>query len=1118
MLPKASRLALLIALTYVSVGIGWALASDALLKTFVSGADARIYLDVIKDAGFTVLTGVLLYVVVARLLTRIESEAEQREQAERAKGDSEKLYRQLFAVETDAILIMDRQNHGYLEVNPAAEQMYGYTQAEFLRLKPADLSAEPEKTIHAIDSELKHVPSRLHRCKDGTVFPVEISCCDFTHQNRQIHVAVMRDITARKRAEAALRESEEKYRGLFEGARDAIITTDPTTGKFVSGNPAALRMFGVENEAEFIAHGPADFSPERQPDGRRSVEATRLDDAKTLANGSRFFEWTHRRTSGEEFVADVLLTRLEQGGKVLVMATVRDITARKRADAEMNLQLSALTAAANAIVITDRKGKIKWVNPAFTRLTGYSAAEAIGCSPRVLKSGEHPPAFYANLWATIVTGNIWQGEIINRRKDGGLYTEDMTITPVREADGQIAHFVAVKQDITGRKLTERLLEFVAQEGWDGKQEDFLARLVEYIGGIMAVDYVFIGRSQDDQTIQTTGLYAKGRIVPDMKYSTRGAPCANVIGKTLCHYGDKLQELFPEDKLLVEMGAQSYLGIPLTDSAGQPLGLMAMLHSKPLPDAPLAAAMLRIASVRVAGEIERRAKADELRWKTALMEAQIESAPDGILVVDKLSRKILQNRRMIELWKIPPEIVANQSDAAQREFVTGRTKNPGAFAERVAYLYSHRDEVSRDEVEVVDGTILDRYSSPVWDKVGNYCGRIWIFRDITKSRLMESQLRQAQKMEAIGTLAGGIAHDFNNILGAMFGYGYLLQQDTEGNIAAQESLAEIMKSATRAKDLVQQILTFSRQREQQRHVIPLDTVVAEATKLLRASLPADIIIEMNLAADAPTVLADPTQIYQVTMNLATNALHALEGRGGRLTVNLESFQPDEEFIRTHPEFRPVQYARLTVADTGRGMDAKTLERIFDPFFTTKPVGKGTGLGLAVVHGIVESHEGVISVQSVVGQGTTFRLYFPAQTNGATPTAAVNGGAGKGRGQKILLLDDESAVTAPFQRLLERLEYDVTVSNSAREAVGLVRENSARFDLVITDLTMPEMSGLEVARQLRGIRPNLPVILTSGFTPDLNREELRAEGICELLEKPVTMTGLTDALQRTLVKEC
>ncbi len=388
------------------------------------------------------------------------------------------------------------------------------------------------------------------------------------------------------------------------------------------------------------------------------------------------------------------------------------------------------------------------------------------------------------------------------------------------------------------------------------------------------------------------------------------------------------------------------------------------------------------------------------------------------------------------------------------------------------------------------------------------------RDVTREMQLESQFRQAQKMEAIGTLAGGIAHDFNNILSAIFSYGCLLQQDAAGNPAAQEDIAELLKAAGRARDLVQQILTFSRQREQKRQVITLNTVIRESTKFLRASLPADIQIEINLAPDAPAVLADPTQIYQVTMNLATNALHALEGKPGQITVSLDAFVPSDQFIQAHPEFRPIQYARMAVADTGHGMDAKTLERIFEPFFTTKPVGKGTGLGLAVVHGIVQSHDGIIKVESEVGKGTTFSLYFPAQTQPPALSEAAPDKMATGHGQQILLLDDESALTTPMQRLLERLNYRVTVSNGASEAIGLFRRNPAQFDLVITDLTMPEMNGFEVARQIHAIRSNAPVILASGHTPTINAENLRKAGIFQLIEKPISMTALADAVHRAL----
>jgi CheY-like chemotaxis protein len=251
-----------------------------------------------------------------------------------------------------------------------------------------------------------------------------------------------------------------------------------------------------------------------------------------------------------------------------------------------------------------------------------------------------------------------------------------------------------------------------------------------------------------------------------------------------------------------------------------------------------------------------------------------------------------------------------------------------------------------------------------------------------------------------------------------------------------------------------------------------------------------------------------------MNLATNALHAMEGQSGRLAVSLERFSPDVAFLQAHRESKPIEYARLTIADTGRGMDAKTLERIFEPFFTTKPVGKGTGLGLAVVHGIVQSSGGLITVASEVGRGSTFRLYFPSQPDVIVAVAAPAPRAARGQNQRILLLDDEPSLTTMLKRLLTRLNYQVICSNSASEAVGWCRENSAQFDLVLTDLTMPEMDGLEVARQIRSVRPDMPVILMSGYSAALNDDVLGEAGINELIEKPISMSALGAAVQRAL----
>jgi PAS domain S-box-containing protein len=505
-----------------------------------------------------------------------------------------------------------------------------------------------------------------------------------------------------------------------------------------------------------------------------------------------------------------------------------------------------------------------------------------------------------------------------------------------------------------------------------------------------------------------------------------------------------------------------------------------------------------------------------RAETALRESEekfsrmFKSSPVAITLSTLAEGRYLDaNEEFLRLLQRPREEVVGRT-ALELE-VWGDPEQRGAIIRKI------KEQGSVRNVELEIRTRSGQVRRILWSAeklvVG---GEDWLLgssQDITERRQLEGHLRQAQKMEAIGTLAGGIAHDFNNILAIILGSCHLLEQDTEGNARVQESVRDLFQAANRARDLVQQILAFSRQSEHKRQIIRLDTVLKEAAKFLRASLPAQIKIETDLAADAPAVLADPTQIYQVVMNLATNALHAMEDQPGRLTVGLDSFLPDENFLQGHPSFRPVRYARLTVADTGRGMDARTLERIFEPFFTTKPVGKGTGLGLAVVHGIVQSHQGVITVDSQPGAGATFRLHFPAQSPPEIP-AAASGRPQRGQGQKILLVDDEPALTAIYQQVMRRLNYQVTTCNSARASVDLFRADPGQFDLVITDLTMPEMNGLEVARQIRALRPEVPVVLSSGQGHNLTEADLQEAGVRELLNKPVSLPALAELVHRLL----
>jgi PAS domain S-box-containing protein len=384
--------------------------------------------------------------------------------------------------------------------------------------------------------------------------------------------------------------------------------------------------------------------------------------------------------------------------------------------------------------------------------------------------------------------------------------------------------------------------------------------------------------------------------------------------------------------------------------------------------------------------------------------------------------------------------------------------------------------------------------------------------------IEGQLRQAQKMEAIGTLAGGIAHDFNNILAAIIGYTEMAKRRAANDPTVVKYLEAVFQAGTRAVSLVKQILTFSRPREaQERKPIEIGTVVQEPLKLLRASIPSNIEFEVSLDANLPSVLADATQVHQIVMNLCTNAAHAMKDRPGRLGVRLEKFTVDKFLAGANAGLRTGPYVRLSVSDTGHGMSRATIVRIFEPFFTTKGPGEGTGLGLSVVHGIMQSHGGAITVYSQPGEGTVFHLYFPITAEENKEAAAITEEAPVGHGERILFVDDEIPLALLGQSMLEELGYVVENKNNVVEALALVRANPAAFDLVITDLTMPLMVGTDFAQQLLALRPGLPIILTTGYSASLTPERVREMGIRELLLKPHTIQSLGMAVHRVLTTQ-
>ena len=390
-------------------------------------------------------------------------------------------------------------------------------------------------------------------------------------------------------------------------------------------------------------------------------------------------------------------------------------------------------------------------------------------------------------------------------------------------------------------------------------------------------------------------------------------------------------------------------------------------------------------------------------------------------------------------------------------------------------------------------------------------------NITERKKLEAQLRQAQKMEALGTMAGGIAHDFNNILGSIIGFTELARIDSRGNDAVLQSLNDVLKASHRAKGLVQQILAFSRQQESHCQTVQFGPIVCEAAKLLRAAAPASIQLSVDTPHSLPTVLADPTQLHQIVMNLGTNAIQAIGPGHGAISLSLDAFAVDETFASAHPGISPGPHLRLTVTDSGAGMNATTVDHMFDPFFTTKPPGEGSGLGLSVVHGIVKNHKGIIIVRSQPGKGTAIEILLPVGTQEIIPATAIEESlppASNGHGEHILFIDDEPALGIIGRRVLECCGFRVTVRNNPLDALETFRTTPNDFALVITDLTMPSMDGITLASKLLQVRPGLPILLTTGHGAGITMEGARQAGFRDVLLKPNDLESIGDAVRRAL----
>lgn len=417
----------------------------------------------------------------------------------------------------------------------------------------------------------------------------------------------------------------------------------------------------------------------------------------------------------------------------------------------------------------------------------------------------------------------------------------------------------------------------------------------------------------------------------------------------------------------------------------------------------------------------------------------------------------------------------------------------------------------------DGTLFGEHAtiSPIFDNHGQIINYVAVKRDVSKEDLLERQLHQAMKMEAVGTLAGGIAHDFNNILSAMIGYAQIAKDSLAKDNPVNEDISQILTAGDRAANLVNQILTFSRKQNQNSfQPLKIQYIVKEVLKLLRSSLPATIKLQENIDNDCGAILADPSQIHQVIMNLCTNARQAIGDKYGTITLELKEHEiRGSQITLDSSSLRSEAYLHLMVRDTGHGLNSEIEKQIFDPFFTTKPKDQGTGLGLSVVHTIVKKHGGEIAVESLVSEGTTFHVYLPIVNENVISEIMIKEQIFRGT-ERIMVVDDEMVIAQIMQRMLAKLGYRVALYTESLQAVADFRKNPFNFDAIITDMTMPDMTGAELAREVLAIRPDLAIIMTTGYSETIDKEKAQRIGIKEFMLKPVKNLELSAAVRKVL----
>lgn len=1049
---------------------------------------------------------------------------------------SELRYRRLFESAKDGILILDAETGKVVDVNPFLIERMGISREQFLDKKIWELGffndviANQESFKELQENEYIHYEDKPLRAADGHQIDVEFVSNVYLVNGQKVIQCNIRDITERKRIEEALRREEALFATLANTIPDHIYFKDRQS-RFIRINAAMARRFGLPDAAAAI--GRTDFSLFGEEHDRQAY----ADEQRIMETGKPMIGVDERETwpdgSVNWFSTTKMPLRDAQGCITGLVGVSRDTTRLKQTERLLLLRSAALESAANAIAITDNKGVIEWVNSAFCTLAGYSAAESIGQNlGRLVKSGKHNDAFYKRLWATLLSEGVWRGDVINMRKDGSLYTEFQTITSVKDERGKVAHYVAIKEDTTAERAAEDRIRYlnriysmlsainqtIVRDQDPNEVFADACKIAVEKGGFRLAWIATMDKQSKAMMIAAHAGTGENFLEHISKMLSSDASLAGPLKKAL-HTGarmvcndigaDHSGEHWQMEAL--QLGFRAAVSLPILAS-GNVVGSLNLCASE--------AGLFTDQEMRLLTEI-----AADLGRSVEIHEREkVRREAETAL---KLSDFSVQHASVATIWIASDARILRVNNAVTKLLGYSEAEllslaitdlEPDFNAERWPAHWQELREKRRMSFETwqrhKSGRLIPVQIDLNWFEFEGREYNFGFVHDITATRELEQQFRQAQKMEAVGQLASGVAHDFNNILASVLLYLGLLQEDPSMDPIIGVSLKELEMDVRRGTSLVQQLLTFSRQKAMEPKVLDLRDLLQGLAKMLHRLLGEHIDIVVDGPDGLPLVKADPGMIEQVVINLSVNARDAMP-KGGLLSLRLDAVEIGAKAASANPEAREGRFLRLRVADTGCGMTEATLHRLFEPFFTTKGLGKGTGLGLATVYGVVKQHEGWIDVQSAVGAGTTFSVFLPA-----CETTVVDAGENEdrvmanGRNETVLVVEDENSLRAAMVRTLRRHGYRAFEAVNGADALLCWGKHRGEIDLLLTDMVLPgRMNGREITAKLQADKPGLKVVICTGYSQASDLEGLDPAQVF-VLRKPFTQTVLLKSLRQRL----